>query len=585
MSGIGLVASIAKDALSAQRYGMDVTAHNIANVNTEGYSRQNPVYEAREPATQGGLLLGRGVTTSQVIRMSDQFIENQLMQQKSDLSYNQEMESYMQVMEGFFNENGETGMSTMLSDFWNLWQDISNNPSGAPERSSLYEYSALLSSRFNGLDADMKELETDLTNSISVGIDSINQITEKIAQLNNQIVSLEVSGTANDLRDERNTLLSELSEYIEIKTFEQTNGSLTVITARGCALVDGNSSYDLDLGGSSGARLVWQGSGGATIDITDYVTKGTIGGALDMRDEILAKYILDLNAVTKELIWVTNQQHSQGIGLSTFTTVTGKYGASSQTDAVGTSSSGLNFYDRIEDGSFKIWLYDGNGDVVISGGTTIPIDADVTSLEDIATSINAIHANLTATITDGKLTMTGINGYSFGFSDDNSNILAALGINTFFSGTGAINIQINSDIRADKNRIAAARIASDGTFTQGNNSNALAISDLQYTAMDISQWTVNRIDGNTEGTVTSTIEDYYHSLVSSIGIISQSVSRAQDFNETMVNQLSQIRDGISAVSLDEEMTNLLKFQHAYAAAAKLISIADEMFTTLLEIKR
>jgi len=584
MSSLGLVASIAKDALSAQRYGMDVTAHNIANVNTEGYSRQNPVYEAKEPAQQGSLQFGQGVITSQVMRLSDQFLESQLMEQKSDLSYSKDMESYLQIMEGCFTESGETSVSDMLVQFWNLWHEVSNYPSGSAQRSALYEYSMLLSERFNSLDASMKQLESDLNQSIGARIDSINLITDKIARLNNRIIGLEVNGNANDLRDERNKLLTELSEHIDIKAFEQDDGSLTVITVRGTSLVDGNSNYELALGGSNGDRILWQGSGASTVDITDYITTGDIGSALDMRDEILAKYTLDLNELGNELIWSVNQMHSQGIGLSTFPTVSGTYRAISQSDAVGTTASGLDFYDRIADGSFTLWLYDGNGDVAISGGSVINIDADATSLDDVAAAIGTVDANITASISDGKLDITGLNGYSFGFSNDNSNILAAMGINTFFSGTGALDIQVNSDIGTDNSLIAAARISSDGMFTTGDNTNALAMTDLQYAPREISQWTVNRIGGKTEGSVTGTIEDYYYSFVSSIGILSASASRAQDFNETMVTQVSQMRDSLSAVSLDEEMTNLVKFQHAYTAAAKLISVADEMLNTLLEIK-
>jgi len=102
--------------------------------------------------------------------------------------------------------------------------------------------------------------------------------------------------------------------------------------------------------------------------------------------------------------------------------------------------------------------------------------------------------------------------------------------------------------------------------------------------MGISQWTCDRINGNTEGTVTTTIEHYYHGMVSSIGITSESISRGREYNEVMVNKLGEIRDSISAVSLDEEMTNLIKFQHAYTAAAKLISVSDEMLETLLSTK-
>jgi len=147
---------------------------------------------------------------------------------------------------------------------------------------------------------------------------------------------------------------------------------------------------------------------------------------------------------------------------------------------------------------------------------------------------------------------------------------------TFMPGTYVLN---------DTFSIEATENASFyGDFASGDNNNALAITDLQSTSMSISQWNCDRINGNIQGSIISTIEDYYHSMVGAIGIVSASVSRDRSFGEMMVNELSTIRDSISAVSLDEEMTNLIEFQHAYAAAAKLIGVADEMLNTLLELK-
>jgi len=581
MSGLGLVLSIAKDALAAQRYGMDVTAHNIANVNTPGYSRQSPVYEAREPAPYGGVLLGRGVDTTQVMRASDQFIENQLMQEKSNFSSLEQMENYMQILEGLFNENSDASISAMLADYWNLWHDIANNPSGTSERMALYEHSISLTEQFNALDTDLTEIKMDLTNAINAGIDDINQITNEIAQLNNQIIGMEASSIANDLRDKRNILISELSEYLNVKNFEQDNGSITIVTARGCILVHGNESYDLELGGDNGDRVEWQGSGGTTVDITDYITNGKLGGWLDIRDEVIVKYKLDLDALAKEFIWTVNQQHSQGVGLETFSAVTGTYSASDTSTAL--DSCGLSFADRISVGDFRLWIYDSDGNY--DSDATISIDASITSVDDIVSAINAVDpGNISATIVNDKLQVNSINGYTFAFSDDTSNVVAVLGINTFFTGATAEGIGVNNKIDSDKNFIAAAQIDSTGSYATGDNTNAIAIAALQYTYTEIAQWTCDRINGNTQGSVTATIEDYYHSTVGSIGIKSASISRSKAFNEVMFNKLGEIRDGISAVSLDEEMTNLIKFQHAYTAAAKLISISDEMLTTLLSVK-
>lgn len=589
MAGIGMVLDIATTALSAQQQSINVTAHNIANVNTEGYSRQSPDLETKQPMMTNGLIMGRGVNVDQVTQAGDRFIENRLMQEKSNLSSSSEMEKYMQVLEGYFNENSDTGLSTMLTDFWNGWYDISNNPSGAAERSSLYEHSALLAEKFNESGNDLTQVESDLTNAVSSGIETINQITNQIAQLNNQIVGMEADNTANDLRDKRNALVSKLNEYLDVKTFNQSNGSLTIITAKGCTLVQDSSSYELEMGGSNGDRIIWQDSSGRDVDITDDVNNGKLGGWLDMRDEAVGKYQLDLDALAKEFIWSVNQQHSQGVGLEGFSSVTGSNVVSDTGKGLGTFDSGLDYSDKMIDGAFNLWIYDANGDVVGGSANPITIDAGTTTLTDLRNKINTaatnISAPITASISDGKLTIDAGSGYTFAFSDDTSNVLAALGINTFFTGSSAGNMGVNDAIGLNLNNIAAGQVGDDGAIAAGSNVNALAVTDLQNTKISISQWTCDRINGNTEGRTTSTIEDYYHSMVGAIGIASASVSRDKTFSETMVNEISSIRDSISGVSLDEELTNLIKYQHAYAAATKLISTSDEMLSTLLEVKK
>jgi flagellar hook-associated protein 1 FlgK len=584
MSGIGMVLNIATTALNAQQNSIGVTAHNIANVNTEGYSRQNAVLETRQPLLYQGLIMGRGVEIETVAKSGDRFIENRLMQEKSNMSSASEMEKYMQVLEGLFNENSDTGISTMLSDFFNGWYDISNNPSGASERISLYEHSTLLAEQFNALAGDLNQIETDLTNAVSFGLEAVNKITDEIAKLNDQIVGMEANYTANDLRDKRNALVSDLNAYLDVKAFEQSNGSLTIVSAKGCTLVQGSSNYELEMGGTNGDRVIWQNSSGSDVDITNYISNGKLGGWLDMRDEVVTKYQLDLDALAKELIWSVNQQHSQGVGLEGFSSVTGSFAVSVSGEELGTVDSGLDFYDKVTDGDFKLWVYDADGEVVGGAATEITIDADVTTLISLESVISSVDDHITASITDGKLKIDADSGYTFAFSDDTGNVLAALGINTFFTGSEAGNMGVNDVIGLIKNNIAAGQVGSDGAMASGNNANALAVTDLQNTSLSISQWTSDRITGNTQGSITSTIEGYYHSMTGSIGIVSASVSRDRSFSELMVNQLSNLRDSISAVSIDEEMTNLIKYQHAYSAAARLIGVSDEMLNTLLEVK-
>jgi flagellar hook-associated protein 1 FlgK len=589
MGGMGLVFNIAKDALIAQRYSMDVTAHNIANVDTQGYSRQDPVLAARTSTPVNGLNFGTGADIEAITRNSDQLLENRLMKQKSSLLSSEEMASYLRVLEGVFNENTETSISALLSDFWNQWHEISINPDGPSERMALHEQGNLLSEQFLLLDQEMSQMVVDLTKSVSAGIGKVNQITAEIAETNQKITGLELDHSAADLRDKRNTLISELSGYLDITTFEQSNGTITVVSAKGAILVQDGSSYDLQMGGVDGDRVIWQSSGSTMIDITDHITNGSINGWLDMRDEVIAETRMDLDAMVKEFIWIANRQHSQGVGVKLFEpgmTLTGSY----QTN---TDLGDLPYGDRIQfvANAFELWIEDRTVPAnPVMSNVTIDLSAlnSNSTLTDLANAINAqiAGAGLAGVTADGSGTsieLTADNNTAFGFSDDASNILAALGVNTFFEGFGSGTIGVN-DTLTDNEYIAAGRIDVGGNYPSGDNTNALAMADLQFTSTPIEQWTVDRVNGNTVVNVTSTIEDYYHSLVGAIGLTSSSVSRGMVFQEDMVMKLQEMRDAISAVSLDEEMTNLIKYQHAYASAAKLITAADEMLRTLLDMK-
>jgi len=582
--GIGLVLSIAKDAMAAQQYGIYVSGHNISNVNTEGYSKQSAVQEAKRPAPFGGVLLGRGVDTTQITRSSDQLIENRVFAETSDLHSYESMSNYMIALEAMFNENSDTSLSNLIGDFWNRWHDIANNPSGAAERIALYEHSKLLANGLNDLDTDLEQMRTDLTKAIEAGVGRINEITTEIGNLNNEIAGMEVDASANDLRDQRNVLCAELSEYIDTKIFEQSNGSFSIISARGIVLVDGKDGYGLQLDGTA---VEWVGSGGNEVDITDEITKGKLGGFLEMRDEVVAEYKQNLTELTSDFIWAVNGQHSQGVGLDSFSSVTGTYEVSDAGEELGTEDSGLEYYEKISDGNVDLVVYDSSG--AVSNTASLAIDADPggTTLTSLQTALDGV-ANISASITaDNVLQIEGDANFTFAFSGDDSGVLAALGINTFFTGSTAGSIDVNSTFASSKDYIAAAQIdSSTGAFATGDNTNALAIADLQYVSRDITEHSYNRDPGigNTSGTVNGTIEEYYHSLVGALGIKASSVERSVSFSQTMLHELKTMRESISSVSLDEEMTQLMQYQHAYAAAAKLLSASDEMLQTLLAAK-
>ncbi len=575
MSGITLLLSTAKDALLTQQLAMDVIGHNVANVNTPDYSRQTPVIQSNSPSSYAGLILGRGATVTEIQRNANTFIENNLQQRQSDLSATSEKEIYMGVLEGIFNENSGRSLSSQMADFWNAWNDLSNNPSGDSERSALYERGALLSQAFSDLSGDLTQLDGELNLYIDNGVEKINDMTAKIADLNEQILSMSGMGNANDLIDQRQHMVNQLSEYLDVKYYVNDDNTMTVTTGSGYVLVSQDDDYSLSFDGNS---VNWESSGSTTTDITNTITGGKMGGWLELRNTIIPEYDDKLNQLSASLIREVNATHAQGIGLERMTDVTGTFGVGTGNNGVVLANTNLDFGNSIDTNgtkSFTIWLNDGAGN---NTSSVINVDGDADSLDDIVTRINLVSpGNLIASDGNGKLSITTAPGYSFAFANDTSGALAALGVNTFFTGADAATMRINSALDANKNLIAAGRVDASGEIASGDNTNALDMAGLQYSDVDIKD-----SDGNV--VASDTLDNYLASLEGSIGIKSQSITRTREYSEVIVNNLKDARNNVSAVSIDEEMTQLIKFQHAYAAAAKLISTADEMYQTLLEVK-
>jgi flagellar hook-associated protein 1 FlgK len=174
--------------------------------------------------------------------------------------------------------------------------------------------------------------------------------------------------------------------------------------------------------------------------------------------------------------------------------------------------------------------------------------------------------------------------YRFAFSDsdaEDSGLMAALGINTFFAGDDAMTIMTN-DLVSNARYLAASVIDPEtGMIHIGNNENAIAIAELQYASADMVNWTFQLGEEAASHVLTTTIEDFYHVMVGSLGLKTQSLERSLSYSETMAGKIGELRDAISAVSLDEEMINMIQYQHAYSVAAKLFSITDEMMNTLI----
>lgn len=336
-------------------------------------------------------------------------------------------------------------------------------------------------------------------------------------------------------------------------------------------------------------------------DNTSRITGGKLAAYFNVRDENIGKYLDRLDALSNSLIWEVNSLHSQGAG-QTFGYTIGNTQVRKADKPLGDPTSGLDYANRLTTGNIGFQIYDRDGKPLADADGRLlpfgPLDFDPTgagrqnfdpsqhSLNDVVAAINAAYqgkdANgqdiryITAEIVDGKLQLTAAPEYSFAVAEDSTGVLAALGVNTFFQGTGSADIAVKADVMQDASFINASKVNASGKINEGDNETALALYNLATRAVDIATlW---------EQT-TQTLSGYYASTVSVVGANTRSASFNASYNTTLANDLDEQTAAISGVNLDEEMTSLIKFQHSYIAAAKLITTADEMLQTLLSLKQ
>jgi len=458
MSIYGIL-STGRTALLTQQKAIDVTGHNIANVNTDGYSRQRVNMATNAPYSSRPGQTGTGVRAAEIQKIYDRFLGAQINNENQNLGNWEAQKGVLERVEIIFDESSGYGLNQAMSEFWNAWQDLANNPSDYAGRAALLAKSETMTTTFNNICSNLEQIQTDIDTSIMGTVKEINSIAERVAGLNQKIALTEVGGqNANDYRDSRDLLLKELSLMINIDSLENSDGKVTVLVAGGRPLVENISSWNLSKADDSGFQnIAWTDSGGNLVDITDSISGGKLKGWLEVRDVTIPDYLSKLDDLAEGIISEVNDLHKAGLGLN-----------------------------------------------------------DVSVAE-----------------------------------------------RNFFAGTTATNMAVDVD---DVNNIAAAG-SSDGL--PGGNSNAIEIANLQ-----------NALKINSD---TATFDDYYNSLVSDVGSGVQKATVNFDHQSSMVTHLDNYRESVSGVSLDEEMVNLIKFQHGYNAAARLISVADELLDRVISM--
>ncbi len=537
---ISSILNIGISALNASQTQLSVTSSNIANETTSGYSRQEVILEVSSPIAQSGGSVGSGVNVAQIKRDYYPFIQNQICGAQQDYGKASTQSQTLSELEQIFNENRNLGLATPLADFFNAWQEVANNPENQTARNMLLQKSDSLVNSAQTMENSIQGVLKSDDQGITASVESVNSLASKIAKLNDQISQLEARSTtvsANELRDQRDTAVKELSNLIGISTWEdKTNGSVTV-TIGMKNLVSGNTVNTLSAAYNGEGEYSLQLDGQ---DITSRITKGEIGGRLTARQEIEGD-LHDLRKLVASITNAVNLQHRQGFGLD--------------------GSTGINFFNPAE----------------------------------LSVKNNSTGANLAATITDfSQLTMT---EYSIKFNGDSYEVYnketgTILTSGAYNAGGTTINLEgvqfdmsgsvtdqdsftvspLTAAIQNFKTTITSnQQIAASGTADglPGDNINALALANL--------------VNGNITALNSDTLVNYYKNLVAKVGNQSQTAADELTFSNNFLSQLKTQRDSVSGVNLDEEASNLVIFQRAYQAAARVVTTADALYQTLLNM--
>ncbi len=569
---------IGKKALTASQLGQSTTGHNIANVDTEGFSRQELSQAASKPGSDGK---GTGVDITGVQRKQDRFTKQKVVDEQTYVGTWETRNKILTEAEVIYTDLEGTRLSGAMDEFWSSWNSVATEPESVTLRKTLVTKSQELAQDFRAFDKRLTDFNDSLNGRVVAELHEINQITREIGMMNKAVEQLEKRALpANDARDRRELLLQQLSEKVEVRWFESDRGTMEVQIANGQHLVHGRDNYDLQpiksVEAKGDIRIGLDSSAGVQADVTDVIKYGSLKELIAQRDGNIKKYKEDLNLMVDELAFRVNSLHANGTGING-----AKYSETGAT--ILDSEEQKNPLPYLKSGTFEIKLLD--EDKEIEDVYKVDLEAGVDTIETIIQKINRA-AGAYETVGEGdqqkeelkditlfkaelnpngSVKLSAGMGKQFIYGEDNTNAKALLGLNCFFHlENGAHDIRVNQELVEDEMKIAA------GTdLIPGDNRIALSIAELQTTS--------------TLNDETVSFDEFYNAQITDIGLKVANAQKGLRSHSQMLEQYEALRDSVSSVNLDEEMTKMMKYQRAYESSAKYLSTIDQMTQTVINM--
>lgn len=629
--------------LLAAQSALATTSHNISNVNTPGYSRQRVELVARPPTPKADGFIGNGVRVDTVARIYNQFLVGQL---RTNTTLNSQYSTFADYAGRVDNllADPKAGLSPTLQEFFKAVQGVADAPSSTPARQVLLSQSNALVDRYRYLYNNLNAQYASMNTQTDTAVSEVNQLAKSLAKLNQQIVTAQGQAAgqpANDLLDQRDELIRQLSEKVAVSVVPQSDGSLNVFIGNGQTLVIGYTAATLSTrpnGFDPNKKDILIGNGtGTPVNITDSLKGGVLGALQSFRQQILNPALNSLGRVAINLADAFNAQHKLGLDLNnnlggtffnvpTPTVLANTLNTTNATPTVTITDPGQlsNVDYRLQyDGTTSTWslINTTTNKLVTSGSGATPLTADGLSIA--VSAIGAVPGNsysfeiqptrnaardISVAITDPRqiaaagavrasAATTNLGSATISAGQVNNpadpNFLATATI-TFSSSTAGTLIAnqysinggapvaytsgANIDVNGMRVQITGKPYVND-TFTVekntgavSDNRNALALGDLQTTPTMLK---------NTSGTPTTDFQSAYAQIVSAVGTQTHQADINQTAQKSVLQQSVAQRDAVSGVNLDQEAANMLRFQQAYQATARIIATSNQLFTALM----
>jgi flagellar hook-associated protein 1 FlgK len=559
---------IASNALQANQIGLQVVGQNIANDNTPGYSREVVNYVPAPTQQIGTISVGTGVEVQGVVQVVDRFLEERLRGANSDVANSQTQSQTYQNLESVVGALQSNSIDSAMNSFFSSISGILNQPQSTSARNLAVLQGQALASNINNVATRVMQSRSDLNTQVANMTSSINQLVTQVASLNTQIVATEggnsLASQAVGLRDQRADDLTQLSKLVGITVQQQADGADNVFVGGSYLVFEGTSRqvetiHQQQTGGLTAANISIVGENAPLNP-----QSGQLAGLLTSRDKILGGYLNQLNSFAGTLAFEFNKAFSQGQGLTGYTSLTSTYPVTSATaplDAAGLPFTPVN-------GSFQVQTL--NQKTGATTTTTIQVDLNgldknETSLNSIASQIGAINGLSASVSSNGNLSISSTSpDVQFSFTNDTSGALAALGLNTFFTGSLATDLGVNQALVSNPGAFAASTkgIGSDTT-------NAVTLANF-----------INQPLASQNGLSVGQLNDQIVSDVTQGSAVAQSTATGNStFQQTLLGQ----QTATSGVSIDQEATQMITLQQSYQASAKLIATISDLLNTLMKI--